>query len=287
MVQPEARRSDDDLGPMTDKTGRVESCAATASFCGLSAQFFEQLVGSVQVDSSYSSVEYGATDNSNLSSDAGLGWNSVKNVTSVGGFAWGATTLTYLYWSLGHASRVDAKESYGCGSLLERFAILGHKTKNKLIDLRIRLDTMTVDEVRVVRQFGWVQCISAHPIRPQEHRRLANNMVYMVRNMFTEVFWLEAPSYLLTSIWTSISAIPPSRCTNDYMPWFLPRTHPRIQMSSAIARREEPWCNERSLITPHVLLDMISRDLDRDNIDDATKVGRASDMTKKYHHTLR
>ncbi|KAI5657044.1 hypothetical protein M9H77_25837 [Catharanthus roseus] len=29
--------------------------------------------------------------------------------------------------------------------------------------------------------------------------------------------------------WTSVSAIPPSRCTHDYMAWFICRTHPRIQ----------------------------------------------------------
>ncbi|KAI5661507.1 hypothetical protein M9H77_20830 [Catharanthus roseus] len=87
-----------------------------------------------------------------------------------------------------------------CKPYIQRFAMLGHKTENKLIDLCIRLDTTTVDEVRwtpyrydeitdiwfsmyhgmiayfdcvepymsdrVVRQFGWVQCISAHPICP-------------------------------------------------------------------------------------------------------------------------
>ncbi|KAI5654362.1 hypothetical protein M9H77_31549 [Catharanthus roseus] len=35
-----------------------------------------------------------------------------------------------------------------CKSYIQRFAMLGHKTENKLIDLHIRLDTMTADEVR-------------------------------------------------------------------------------------------------------------------------------------------
>ncbi|KAI5658820.1 hypothetical protein M9H77_27613 [Catharanthus roseus] len=131
---------------------------------------------------------------------------------------------------------------------------------------------------RVVRQFGWVQCILAHPIRPQEHRRLANNRVYMVKNVFREALWLEAPSHLLTSTWTNIPAIPPSGCTDDYMPWFLPRTHPRIQNPDRLPRGVQ--LPTIAPITPHVLLDMVARELDRDDIDDATKVSRASDMIK-------
>ncbi|KAI5664070.1 hypothetical protein M9H77_23393 [Catharanthus roseus] len=131
---------------------------------------------------------------------------------------------------------------------------------------------------RVVRQFGWVQCISTHPIRPQEHRRPANNRVYMVKNVFIEALWLEAPSHLLTSTWTSIPAIPPSRCTDDYMPWFLPRTHPQIQNPDRLSRGVQlPTIVP---ITPQVLLDMAARELDHDDIDDATKVSKASDMIK-------
>ncbi|KAI5661966.1 hypothetical protein M9H77_21289 [Catharanthus roseus] len=136
---------------------------------------------------------------------------------------------------------------------------------------------------RAVRQFGWVQYIPAHPIHPQEHRRPGNNKVYMVKNVFIEVFWLEAPSHLLTSTWTSIPAIPPSRCTDDYMPWFLPRPHPRIHNPDRLPRGMQ--FPTTAPITPHVLLDMVARELDRDDIDDATKVGRASDMIKRYHQT--
>ncbi|KAI5649857.1 hypothetical protein M9H77_35862 [Catharanthus roseus] len=128
---------------------------------------------------------------------------------------------------------------------------------------------------RVVRQFGWVQYIPTHPIHPQEHRRPANN----------RALWLEAPSHLLTSTWTSIPAIPPSRCTDDYMPWFLPRTHPRIQNPYRL------FCGVQmptiAPITPQVLLDIVARELDCDDIDDATKVSRASDMIKRYHQTRR
>ncbi|KAI5680540.1 hypothetical protein M9H77_01767 [Catharanthus roseus] len=124
-----------------------------------------------------------------------------------------------------------------------------------------------------------------HPIRPQEHRKPANNRVYMVNNVFIEALWLEAPSHLLTSTWTSIPAIPPSRCTDDYMPWFLPRTHPRIQNPYRLPRGVQ--MPTIALITPQVLLDMVAHELDRGDIDDATKVSRASDMIKRYHQTRR
>ncbi|KAI5678289.1 hypothetical protein M9H77_09239 [Catharanthus roseus] len=60
---------------------------------------------------------------------------------------------------LGQASRVDAKELVGCWSLLEAWIYLyflmfappvrlGYKNENKLLDIRLRLDMMTADEVR-------------------------------------------------------------------------------------------------------------------------------------------
>ncbi|KAI5670775.1 hypothetical protein M9H77_11139 [Catharanthus roseus] len=149
-----------------------------------------------------------------------------------------------------------------CKPCIQRFATLGHKTKNKLIDLHIRLDTMTTDE---------------------EHRRPANNRVCMVKNVFIEALWREAPSHLLTSTWTSILAIPLSQCTDDYMPWFLPRTHPRIQNPDRLSRGVQ--LSTTTPITPHVLLDMVAHELDCDDIDDATKVSRAFDMIKSYHQT--
>ncbi|KAI5663127.1 hypothetical protein M9H77_22450 [Catharanthus roseus] len=126
--------------------------------------------------------------------------------------------------------------------------MLGHETNNKLIDLRIYLDTMTADEG--CQTVWWVQCIPAHPIRPQEHRRPTNNRLYMVKNVFIEALWLEAPSHMLT----------------------LPHS---VQLPTIAP------------ITPHVLLDMVARELDRDDTDDAMKVSRASDMIKGYHQTRR
>ncbi|KAI5678554.1 hypothetical protein M9H77_09504 [Catharanthus roseus] len=98
-----------------------------------------------------------------------------------------------------------------CKPYIQRFAMLGHKTENKLIDLRIRLDTMTADEVRLT------------PYRSDE-------ISYAPRDV--------------------------------QMPTIAP-------------------------IILQVLLDMVARELDRDDIDDATKVSSASDMIKRYHQTRR
>ncbi|KAI5657191.1 hypothetical protein M9H77_25984 [Catharanthus roseus] len=102
-------------------------------------------------------------------------------------------------------------------------------------------------------------------------------------------FWslleLEAASHLLTSTWTSIPAISSSRCTDDYMPWFLPRTHPRIQNLDRLPR--DVQLPTIAPITLHVLLDMVARELDRNDTDDASKVSKASDMIKRYHQTRR
>ncbi|KAI5656526.1 hypothetical protein M9H77_25319 [Catharanthus roseus] len=141
--------------------------------------------------------------------------------------------------------------------------MLGYKNEHKLLDICLRLDMMSADEVRwtpyriqeirdiwvstwhgmlayfdcvevympdrVVRQFGWRQCIPAHPIRPKEARRPVNNRMYMVKNTFVEALWLEAPSHLLTETWISVPAVTLDERTDDYMQWFTPRTHPRIQ----------------------------------------------------------
>ncbi|KAI5650798.1 hypothetical protein M9H77_36803 [Catharanthus roseus] len=70
--------------------------------------------------------------------------------------------------------------------------------------------------------------------------------------------------------------------TDDYIPWFLLRTHPRIQNPYRLLRGVQM---PTIASTPQVLLDMVARELDRDDIDDATKVSRASDMIKRYHQT--
>ncbi|KAI5657304.1 hypothetical protein M9H77_26097 [Catharanthus roseus] len=105
------------------------------------------------------------------------------------------------------AVRAGAKS---CKLYIQGYPMLGHKSKHKLLDIHLRLDVMSADEVR------WTpykpseildQCILAHPIRPLEAYRLANNRMYI----------LEAPSHLLTETWTSVLIVFPSRCIDDYM----------------------------------------------------------------------
>ncbi|KAI5663655.1 hypothetical protein M9H77_22978 [Catharanthus roseus] len=110
----------------------------------------------------------------------------------------------------------------------------------------------------VLRQFGFRQCIPAHPIQPREARRPPNNRMYVLRNTFVEALWLEAPSHLLTETWTSVPAIPASSCTDDYMDWYLPRTHPRIQNPGNIPSGYN--VPVAPAMPPKALLDLIARE---------------------------
>ncbi|KAI5658326.1 hypothetical protein M9H77_27119 [Catharanthus roseus] len=118
---------------------------------------------------------------------------------------------------------------------------------------------------QVLRQFGFRQCIPAHPIQPQEARRPPNNTMYVLRNTFVEALWLEAPSHFLTETWTSVPAIPASSCTNDYMDWYLPRTYPRIQNLGNIPRGYNVPI--APAMPPKALLDLIARESHRQDID--------------------
>ncbi|KAI5648108.1 hypothetical protein M9H77_34113 [Catharanthus roseus] len=118
---------------------------------------------------------------------------------------------------------------------------------------------------RILRQFGFRQCILAYPIQPREARRPPNNRMYVLRNTFVQALWLEAPSHLLKKSWTSVSAIPTSSCTDDYMDWYLPRTHPRIQNPGNILSGYNVPIAPAML--PKALLDLIARECHRQDID--------------------
>ncbi|KAI5648778.1 hypothetical protein M9H77_34783 [Catharanthus roseus] len=161
------------------------------------AQFFEQLVGSVPMDLSYSGAEYGATALMSKIAGSKKSKNDGLDIP----------VFSYVCTSSETGSEVVQ-------SLIQRFAMLGHQTENKLIDLRIRLDTMTADEVR------WT------PYRSDE---ITDSPICPI------------------GLSDSLGGFP--RGVQ------LPTTAP---------------------ITPHVLLDMVARELHCDDIDDATKVGRVS-----------
>ncbi|KAI5652788.1 hypothetical protein M9H77_29975 [Catharanthus roseus] len=108
---------------------------------------------------------------------------------------------------------------------------------------------------RVLRQFGFRQCIPTHPIQPHEARRPLNNRMYVVRNTFVEALWLEAPSHLLTNSYT-----------DDYMDSVLPRSHPRIQNPSNIPRGfHVPIA---LAMPPQALLDLIAREATRVDVNE-------------------
>ncbi|KAI5672005.1 hypothetical protein M9H77_12369 [Catharanthus roseus] len=130
-----------------------------------------------------------------------------------------------------------------CKPYIQQFAMLGHKSKHKLLDIRIRLDVKTADDVR------WTS------YRPEE-----------IQDVWT---------------WTSVTAVPPSRCIDDYMPWFVPRTHPRTQNPERLPRGVRMLTT--TPLSEVVLLDMIDSEMGRDDTDSDTKIERISEMIKKYY----
>ncbi|KAI5649159.1 hypothetical protein M9H77_35164 [Catharanthus roseus] len=152
--------------------------------------------------------------------------------------------------------------------------MLGYKTKHKLLDIPLRLDMMSVDEVRWTPyrlQKIW-DCWACRP---------ANNKMYVVRNLFVEALWLEAPSHLLIETWTSVPAIPPSACTNDYMQWFLPRSHQRIQNPLNIPRGF--YVPVDSPMPPQALLDLVAREARREDAEKEEKFDRIADLLMRHY----
>ncbi|KAI5682793.1 hypothetical protein M9H77_04021 [Catharanthus roseus] len=142
MVRPSGRRGDDDLGPVTERTGRVQGRTVTASSRGL------------------------------------RGRHSTSDLLS---------TPTPFAANFHYDTGASGPGTQSCKPYIQQFPMLGHKFEHKLLDIRLRLDMMTVDEAR----------------------RPASNRMYVVRNLFVEALWLEAPSHLLTETWTSVPTIPP------------------------------------------------------------------------------
>ncbi|KAI5670862.1 hypothetical protein M9H77_11226 [Catharanthus roseus] len=162
---------------------------------------------------------------------------------------------------------------YGCKPYIQMFPTIGYKNEDKLLDIRLRLDMMTADE-----------CIPAHPIQSQEARRPLNNRMYVLGNTFVEALWLEAPSHLLTESWTSVPTIPTSFCTDDYIDWYLPRTHPRIQnLVNIPSGYNVPIA---PAMPPKALLDLIAHECHRQDIDGDEFRRTVRDLLRKYYIAL-
>ncbi|KAI5656508.1 hypothetical protein M9H77_25301 [Catharanthus roseus] len=117
--------------------------------------------------------------------------------------------------------------------------------------------------------------------RSQEARRPTNNRMYVVRNLFVKTLWLEALSHLLTKTWTSVPAIPPSACTDDYMQWFLPRSHPWIQNPVNIPRGFHVPADPP--MPPQTLVDLIAREARREDARKEEKFDRMLDLLTRHY----
>ncbi|KAI5682660.1 hypothetical protein M9H77_03888 [Catharanthus roseus] len=106
--------------------------------------------------------------------------------------------------------------------------------------------------------------------------------MYVLRNTFVEALWLEAPSHLLTKTWTSVPAIPPSFCKDDYMGLYLPRSHPRIQNPENIPSGFH--LPVASVMPPQALLDLVAREATREDLEDSEFRRTVRDLLRKHYH---
>ncbi|KAI5676114.1 hypothetical protein M9H77_07068 [Catharanthus roseus] len=142
----------------------------------------------------------------------------------------------------------------GCKPYMQMFPQIGYKSESKLLDIRLRLDMMTANEVR------WM------PYRTQD------------------ALWLEAPSHLLTKTRTSVPAILASSCTDDYLDWYLLRTHPRIQNPGNIPNGYN--IPVAPAMPPQTLLDMIARKCHRQDISGDEFRHRVRDLLRVHYKAL-
>ncbi|KAI5657332.1 hypothetical protein M9H77_26125 [Catharanthus roseus] len=237
MVPPRARRGDDDLGPMTDRTDRVESRAVTATSDILSTSL--HLLDRVCI---MILVHRGLPPSHPL-------------------YLLGPVLLPH------HTIRTPPYH-------MTLMNILNHH-KHHMIHMHMFLLCLSVhsSSSSLLGPSRWTHLTIVLTIEP-----LIMAIPYLMLGQASHV---EAKE--LSGCCLSIPDLLPSWCIDDYMPWFLSRTHPRIQNPDRLPYGVQ--LPTVAPITPHVLLDMISRELNSDDIDDTTKVGRASDMIKKYHHS--
>ncbi|KAI5677860.1 hypothetical protein M9H77_08810 [Catharanthus roseus] len=167
----------------------------------------------------------------------------------------------YMYFPMFAPSVRPGTQS--CKPYIQQFFMLGHKTEHKLLDIRLRLDMMSADEVR------FRQCIPAHPVRPMEACRPANNRMYVVRKSFVEALWLEAPSHLLIETWTSVSTIPPSSPQDIESHERFRRFHVPVDPPMPVS----------------ALMDMIAREMHRNDTRKEEKYDKITDLVKRHYHS--
>ncbi|KAI5653969.1 hypothetical protein M9H77_31156 [Catharanthus roseus] len=105
----------------------------------------------------------------------------------------------------------------------------------------------------------------------------------MVRNIFVEALWLEVPSHLLTETWTSVPAIPHSACKDDYIQWFLPRSHRSIQNPMNVPRGFHlPVDPPMPTLAP---IDLIAHEVHRDDAGEEERLDRIADLVKRHYRS--
>ncbi|KAI5674264.1 hypothetical protein M9H77_14628 [Catharanthus roseus] len=166
-------------------------------------------------------------DDLGLALSGGLGFNAAKLhavATTIYSTFWVAHSLVIRVATLflpdyGHYCRMRVLLG-ACKAYIQQFPMLGYKNENKILDIPLRLDVMTVDEVRYV------------PYRMQEIRTC----------------WV--------STWHGFIAY--FGCVEPYMPDHVLRYHPKIQnlvnIPSGFHLPVAP------IMPPQALLDLIARE---------------------------
>ncbi|KAI5677852.1 hypothetical protein M9H77_08802 [Catharanthus roseus] len=80
---------------------------------------------------------------------------------------------------------------------------------------------------------------------------------------------------------TSIPAIPPSTCTDDYMQWFLPCSHLQIQNPLNIPRGFHVTVDPP--MPPQALLDLIAREARGKDAGKEDKFDRIADLLTRHY----
>ncbi|KAI5656552.1 hypothetical protein M9H77_25345 [Catharanthus roseus] len=204
----------------------------------------------------------------------------------------------YLYFTMFSPPFRHSPE--GCKPYMQ----ISYKSESKLLDIRLRLDMMTADEVQwmlyrtqdvrdcwVSTWHGFIAYFDClEPYMPDwVLRHLGRNAdrltrMYDLQNTFVETLWFEAPSHLLIETWTSVPAIPASLCTDYYLDWYLPRTHPRIQNPENIPSGYN--VPVAPAMPPHTLLHMIARECHRQDISSDEFRHRVRDLLMVHYNAL-
>ncbi|KAI5676181.1 hypothetical protein M9H77_07131 [Catharanthus roseus] len=256
IVRAGARRGDDDLGPMTDRTGRVEGHAVTASSRGVR----------------------GRPSTSKIQSTLHLlDWGYIMTLVYRG------LPTSHLLYRLGSVLLPHHTIRTPPYPMIIMFILIHHL--HHMIHMQMLPLCLSVSGPglqlgiqffeQLVASVWWTHRTATLTMEP-----LIVAIPYLMLGQASRVDAKE-----LSGCCLSVSVLPPSWCTDDYMPWFLPRTHPRIQNPERLPRGIQ--LPTATPITLHVVVDMIYREVDRNDIDDATKICRISDMIKKYNQPQR